>query len=173
MMEPVRQAFIGVGANMGDRWAAVCGALAALARAPEVLAVESSPAYETIPVGVRDQPKFLNLVVGIETTAAPERLLMILHGIEDAAGRRRAREVRWGPRPLDLDLLFYEGEERAGPDLFLPHPRIWERAFVIVPLRELLGRPGRFERPPWADLRARLATALPTGGTVHWNPPPE
>lgn len=168
MAEAARQAFIGVGANLGDRWATIGGARAALARTPGVPAVESSTVYETIPVGVLDQPKFLNLVWGIETTLAPEQLLAVLHALENAAGRRRAREVRWGPRPLDLDLLLFEGEERAGPDLILPHPRIWERAFVLVPLRELLDRSARFERPVWKDLRARLASARTEAGVARW-----
>lgn len=171
MTQPVRQAFVGVGANLGDRWAAIRGALAALARTPGVLAVESSSVYETIPVGVLDQPRFLNLVSGIETTLSPERLLVVLQALENAAGRQRAHEVRWGPRPLDLDLLFYEGVEQTGPDLILPHPRIWERAFVLVPLRELLARPGRFERPAWADLRARLASVTAETGVERWTPP--
>jgi 2-amino-4-hydroxy-6-hydroxymethyldihydropteridine diphosphokinase len=165
----VRQAFIGVGANLGDRWAAIQRALAALARTSGILAVESSGVYETIPVGVSDQPKFLNLIAGIETTLAPEQLLMVLHALEDAAGRKRACEIRWGPRVLDLDLLLYEGEERAGPELVLPHPRMWERAFVLVPLRELLSRSMRFRRPAWADLRARLATVnVPVAGVQRW-----
>lgn len=166
-----RQAFIGVGANLGDRWATICGAQAALARAPGIVTVGPSAVYETAPVGVRDQPEFLNLVLGIETTLTPEELLAVLHTLEKAAGRRREREVRWGPRPLDLDLLLYEGETRAGPELILPHPRMWERAFVTVPLRELIDRADRFQRSEWGDVRARLAS-VPTGlGVKLWTPP--
>ena len=168
MAKTVRQAFIGVGANLGDRWATICGALETLARTSGVLAVEESAVYETIPVGVSDQPKFLNLVAGIETTLTPEQLLAVLHALENAAGRRRSREIRWGPRPLDLDLLLYEGEERAGTDLILPHPRMWERAFVLVPLRELVDRSGRFERPGWAEVRVRLASAQTEAGMERW-----
>ena len=168
MTESVRQAFIGVGANLGDRWATIRGALAALAQTLGILMVESSSVYETAPVGVLDQPKFLNLVAGIETTLTPEQLLMVLHALEDAAGRKRACEIRWGPRVLDLDLLLYEGEERAGPELVLPHPRMWERAFVLVPLRELVDRSGRFERPGWAEVRARLASAQTEAGMERW-----
>ena len=169
MAKTARQAFIGVGANLGDRWATIRGALETLARTSGILAVESSGVYETIPVGVSDQPKFLNLVAGIETMLTPEQLLAVLHALENAAGRRRSREIRWGPRVLDLDLLLYEGEERAGPELVLPHPRMWERAFVLVPLRELLSRSGRFERLVWAELRARLATVnVPVAGVQRW-----
>jgi 2-amino-4-hydroxy-6-hydroxymethyldihydropteridine diphosphokinase len=171
MTESVRQAFIGVGANLGDRWATIRGALEALAQTPGVLAVESSAIYETIPVGVLNQPKFLNLVSGIETTLTPEQLLSVMHAFENAAGRRRSCEVRWGPRVLDLDLLLYEGEKRAGPDLILPHPRLWERAFVLVPLREVLDRSGRFDRPVWAELRKRIAAAKTSNaGVERWVP---
>ncbi len=165
------QAFIGVGANLGDRWTTIQGALAALAAEPGVATVEQSAVYETEPVGVTDQPKFLNLVAGVETTFTPEQLLGALQRLEDAAGRRRDREVRWGPRPLDLDLLLFEGEERTGPALILPHPRMWERAFVRVPLRDLLARAARFDRPAWAAVRARLAANPDAAGVMPWTPP--
>lgn len=172
MAAELRQAFVGVGANLGDRWGAIGGALAALAREPGIAAVESSAVYETAPVGVTEQPDFLNLVAGVETSLAPEALLAALQIREREAGRRRDREVRWGPRPLDLDLLLFEGEARAGPEFILPHPRLWERAFVLVPLRELLERVGRFQRPAWTEVRARLATLPPAvAGVVPWTPP--
>jgi 2-amino-4-hydroxy-6-hydroxymethyldihydropteridine diphosphokinase len=166
-----RQAFVGVGSNLGDRWATVRGALAALARAPGITALEASTVYETAPVGVLDQPPFLNLVAGVETTLTPEALLAVLQEQEGATGRRRDREVRWGPRTLDLDLLLFEGETRAGPALILPHPRMWERAFVTVPLRELLSRAGRFQRPEWAAVQTRLASAATGPGVARWTPP--
>jgi 2-amino-4-hydroxy-6-hydroxymethyldihydropteridine diphosphokinase len=171
MSASARQAFVGVGANLGDRWATIRGALGALARAPGITTLETSAVYETAPVGVLDQPPFLNLVAGVETTLTPEALLAALLELERAAGRRREQEVRWGPRTLDLDLLLFEGEARAGAELILPHPRMWERAFVTVPLRELTGRVGRFGRPKWANVRVRLVTA-PTGpGVALWTPP--
>jgi 2-amino-4-hydroxy-6-hydroxymethyldihydropteridine diphosphokinase len=171
MADQVRQAFIGVGANLGDRWGTIRAALTALAREPGVVTVEESAVYETAPVGLTDQPSFLNLVAGVETTLTPGRLLSGLHSLEKAAGRRREREVRWGPRPLDLDLLLFEGEKRAGPELILPHPRMWERAFVLVPLRELLARVRWFDRPEWAAERTRLAAATTVaGGVVRWHP---
>jgi 2-amino-4-hydroxy-6-hydroxymethyldihydropteridine diphosphokinase len=172
MVEPVRQAFIGVGANLGDRWATMHRALVALACEPGIEAFETSTVYETAPVGVLDQPAFLNLVLGVETTLTPEALLAVLHQLEKAAGRRREQEVRWGPRPLDLDLLLYEGETRAGPELILPHPRMWERAFVTVPLGELLSRVPWLDRPEWTEARTRLAAAPPATGVTHWMPPP-
>jgi 2-amino-4-hydroxy-6-hydroxymethyldihydropteridine diphosphokinase len=171
MVEPVRQAFIGVGANLGDRWATMRRALAALAHEPGVMTMVVSAVYETAPIGVRDQPEFLNLVLGIETTLTPEALLAVLHQLERVAGRRREQEVRWGPRLLDLDLLLFEGETRAGPELTLPHPRMWERAFVTIPLRELLTRLPWFDRPEWSEARTRLASAPLTAGVARWTPP--
>jgi 2-amino-4-hydroxy-6-hydroxymethyldihydropteridine diphosphokinase len=167
-----RQSFVGVGANLGDRWATIRGALTALAGEPGIAVLAESPVYETAPVGVLDQPPFLNLVAGLDTTLTPEDLLAVLHRCERAAGRRREREVRWGPRLLDLDLLLFEGETRAGPDLILPHPRMWERGFVTVPLRDLLFGDPRFHGPVWAEVRARLGPPPPpTAGVVRWTPP--
>jgi len=173
MPEASHQAFIGVGSNLGDRWGTVRRALAALAREPGIRALEGSEVYETAPVGMLDQPPFLNLVAGVETTLTPEALLAVLQAQERAAGRLRDQARRWGPRTLDLDLLLYEGETRGGPGLILPHPRIWERAFVTVPLRELLNRAGRFRNPAWDEVRARLAP-MPAGpGVAPWTPPEE
>jgi 2-amino-4-hydroxy-6-hydroxymethyldihydropteridine diphosphokinase len=166
-----RQALIGVGANLGDRWAAICAARAALEREPGITVVGSSGIYETVPVGVLDQPLFLNLVLGVATGLAPEDLLAVLQALEKAAGRRRELEIRWGPRPLDLDLLLYEGETRSGPELTLPHPRIWERDFVTVPLCELLDKVAGFDRPVWTGVRARLALLPPAKGVIAWTPP--
>ncbi len=169
MAAAVRQAFVGVGANLGDRWATMAAALADLASEPGIEFLERSPVYETAPVGVLDQPLFLNLAAGVETTLSPEALIAVLHRLEAGAGRRR--EVRWGPRTLDLDLLLFEGETRADPGLTLPHPRLWERAFVTVPLRDLLDRDRWRTRPAWAAARTRLA-ALPAGvGVTPWEPP--
>lgn len=169
MTPAVRQAFVGVGANLGDRWATMGGALGRLAVASGIAALEASPVYETAPVGVLDQPEFLNLVAGVETTLTPEALLALLQSLEQAAGRRR--EVRWGPRTLDLDLLLFEGETRSGPELVLPHPRLWERAFVTMPLRDLVNRERWRVRPAWSDVRTRLAS-LPFGpGVALWDPP--
>ncbi len=156
MPSPLRQAFIGAGANLGDRAAALAGAIERLRATPGISAVESSSIRETLPIGVTEQPLFLNLVIGIETILTPEALLNVLFEIERDFGRER-RE-RWGPRTLDLDLLVYEGEIRDTPALQLPHPRMFEREFVTVPLRELLVRP-RFSRGCWKPLVRQLAAA--------------
>lgn len=155
-----RQAFIGAGANLGDRAAALRGAIDRLRASPGVMTVEPSSLYETSPVGVRDQPMFLNLVAGVETNLSPEQLLTLLLAIEQAFGR--ARTERWGPRTLDLDLLAFEDETRATSSLQLPHPRMLDRKFVVAPLQELLARQ-RFQRPCWAALNACLASATPEG----------
>jgi len=129
------RAFIGLGANLGEREAALRGALSMLAKRPDVRMVAYSGLYETEPVGYREQPRFLNAVACVETTLEPEPLLDVLLAIERAFGRQRI--VRWGPRTLDLDLLLY-GERRVQSErLTVPHPRLFERAFVLVPLMEL------------------------------------
>lgn len=147
-----RQALIGAGANLGDRRATLANALEKLRVQPGVMAVTRSAFYETDPVGVLDQPAFLNLAAGIETTLSPEALMTALLDIEQQLGR--VRTVRWGPRTIDLDLLAFEGEVRAGAFLTLPHPRMLERAFVTVPLREMLVREPF--KSKWTDLRTTL-----------------
>jgi 2-amino-4-hydroxy-6-hydroxymethyldihydropteridine diphosphokinase len=149
-----RQAFVGAGANLGDRAATLHGALERLRAWPGVRRLEASSVFETVPVGVTKQPMFLNLVAGIDTTLTPEELMEALRAIEREFGR--VRREKWGPRTLDLDLLAYEGEVRATTELQLPHPRMLERGFVTVPLRELLQHPG-FKQPAWAALREQLA----------------
>lgn len=161
------QAILGLGANLGDREATLRAALGLLRGTPGITLVEASPVYETEPVGVIDQPLFLNLVAGVATTLHPEALLQRMLEIEQRLGRQRT--VRWGPRTIDLDLLWFAGETRAGPGLELPHPRMFERAFVVEPLRALLRSPC-FQDSTWAELRARVA-ALPRGAGVRmWSP---
>lgn len=147
---PIRQALVAAGSNLGDRAATLAKALETLRATPGILVVEPSPLYETDPVGPIDQPRFLNLVAGIETTLTPEALLTVLLEIERQAGRERL--VRWGPRTLDLDLLAFEGETRDTPQLRLPHPRMRERAFVLAPLTDVLQQPA-FAHTLWDDLR--------------------
>ena len=162
MSERIRQAFIGAGANLGDRCASLRGAQERLRANMAIKTLETSSVYETEPVGLVDQPIFLNVVFGIETTFEPEALLAELLECEQHFGRTRA--LRWGPRTLDLDLLTVEDEMRNGEQLQLPHPRMLERAFVIVPLRELLARP-RFKRACWDELRRTVTNIqMPASG---------
>lgn len=122
--------FLGLGSNLGDRRGNLRTAIASL---PGVVAV--SDVYETDPVGGPDQDRFLNLVAEVDTDLTPHELLGVCHRIESAAGR--VRDVRWGPRTLDVDILWMEGVTLDEPDLEIPHPRLWVRRFVVRPLRDL------------------------------------
>jgi 2-amino-4-hydroxy-6-hydroxymethyldihydropteridine diphosphokinase len=134
MAEPGRRAFIGLGSNLGDRRAFLASAVAGLRRGGDVVAV--SPLYETEPVGgPADSGPYLNLVVELVTADPPRRLLERCHDLEATAGR--VREERWGPRTLDADVLYVEGEAVDEEDLTVPHPRLWERRFVLAPLADL------------------------------------
>lgn len=129
-----RRAFIGLGANLGDRWAALLRAVEELRSGGDVVAV--SPVYETEPVGGPEgQPPYLNVVVELRTPQRPRALLERCRRLEEAAGRTRT--VRFGPRTLDADVLYVEGEAVAEPDLVVPHPRMWTRRFVLAPLADL------------------------------------
>jgi 2-amino-4-hydroxy-6-hydroxymethyldihydropteridine diphosphokinase len=162
-MAELRQALVGAGANLGDRLATLAAAVTALRCSHGVHALETSSVYETAPVGLTAQPKFLNLVAGIETTLTPEALLHALQTIEQAHGRVRIE--RWGPRTLDLDLLAFEAETRATASLTLPHPRMLARAFVLVPLHELLRSPRFAGDARWEKLKA-AAREIPDASEV-------
>ena len=123
-------AYVGLGANLGEREETIRAAVAEL---PDVVAV--SPLRETDPVGVTDQPRFLNGVAALETELAPHELLDVLLAVERRLGRER-RE-RWGPRTIDLDLLLYGDEVIDEDGLKIPHPRLRERRRVLEPLADL------------------------------------
>jgi 2-amino-4-hydroxy-6-hydroxymethyldihydropteridine diphosphokinase len=128
----VRRAYLSLGSNIGDR-AAHLAAGVDIVRATDAFRVSS--VYETEPVGGVTQDDYWNLVVELVTDATSRELLERAHDAE--AARERVRDVRWGPRTLDVDVLLV-GDERSGdPELLLPHPRMFERSFVLVPLREL------------------------------------
>ncbi|MET0727230.1 MAG: 2-amino-4-hydroxy-6-hydroxymethyldihydropteridine diphosphokinase [Acidimicrobiales bacterium] len=124
------RAFLGLGSNLGDRAARLRAAVDGL---DDVVAV--SPLYETDPVGGPDQGAYLNLVVELDTTLDARGLLEVCRRLEAAA--ERVRDVRWGPRTLDVDVLWVDGETVDEPDLQVPHPRMAQRRFVLVPLRDL------------------------------------
>ena len=128
--------YIALGSNLGDARGQVLGAFDALDRLPQTHLLDRSPLYLTPPWGVLDQPAFINAVARIDTALPPLELLDALLGIERAAGRVRDGE-RWGPRTLDLDVLHLDGVTLANERLTLPHPRIAERAFVLLPLNDL------------------------------------
>ncbi len=127
--------YLAAGSNLGDRERALREAFEQLRALCADLRFSSL--YETRPLYVTDQPLFLNAAVEASTTLAPEALLDGLQGIEKSLGRDRAREQRMGPRTLDLDILLFGEELIASPRLTIPHPRLAERAFVLVPLLEL------------------------------------
>jgi 2-amino-4-hydroxy-6-hydroxymethyldihydropteridine diphosphokinase len=135
------RAYIGIGANLGDREGTLRSAVASLAAGPGVKVVAVSTLRETDPVGpVRDQPRFLNGAVAVETSLDARALLALLLRIEADHGRTR-EGPEGGPRTLDLDLLVYGDERIDEPGLTVPHPRLHERAFVLEPLAELGWRP--------------------------------
>jgi len=131
----VSKVFVGVGSNLGDREFLIRKAVESMRDLPRTLVVRVSSLYDTDPVGEVDQPAFLNAVVWLETTLEPRELLWQLLLIEKRMGRVRSQ--RWGPRPIDLDLLFYDDETIDEPDLKVPHPEAHRRAFVLLPLLEL------------------------------------
>jgi 2-amino-4-hydroxy-6-hydroxymethyldihydropteridine diphosphokinase len=133
--EIAERAFIGIGANLGNPETSVRHALAAIASVPDTRMVMSSSLYRTAPVGYLDQPDFVNAVAEIETHLDPFALLDQLLLIEAQFGRERG--TRNAPRTLDLDLLLHGDRRLNSPRLTLPHPRMAERAFVLVPLAEI------------------------------------
>jgi 2-amino-4-hydroxy-6-hydroxymethyldihydropteridine diphosphokinase len=132
----VSRAYVGLGANLGDRAATLVRALELLERQPAIEIVAVSSFRETDPVGYLDQPRFLNGAVAVETSLGPEALLGVLLGVERELGRVR-EGPRYGPRLVDLDLLLMDDIELVAPGLTLPHPRLHERAFALEPLAEL------------------------------------
>lgn len=124
------RAFLGLGSNLGDRRSTLVEAVGSIY---ELVAV--SPLYETEPVGGIEQGAFYNIVVELETTRSPFELLALCHELEQAQGR--VRDVRWGPRTLDVDVLLYGDQKVDEPDLTVPHPRMTERNFVMAPLLDL------------------------------------
>jgi len=140
---PVRRAFVALGSNLGDRWAYLRGAVDGFDDLDEV-----SDVYETKPVGGPEQGPYLNMVVRLRTAARARDLLAQCRASELEAGR--VRVVRWGPRTLDADLLWIDGERVEAPDLVVPHPRMYERDFVLVPLADVGADllPDGYE--PWA-----------------------
>lgn len=130
------RAYIGIGSNVGDRAGFCRKAVEALRAAPSIEVTAVSSLYETAPVGGPPQRSFVNVVVGVETPLEPRQLLDACQGIEHRLGREPS-DIRWGPRVADLDILLYGAEKVSEPDLEIPHPRLKERRFVLVPLLEI------------------------------------
>jgi len=147
------RAFLSLGSNLGDRRRRLRGAVDSL---PGVVRV--SPVYETEPVGGPPQPDYLNLVVEVETDLSPRALLGLCHRLESAAGRMPGE--RWGPRPLDVDVLLVDDLVVDEPDLTIPHPRMQERRFVMAPLADIAP-----ELVP-ADWESRVDGTVEPAGTL-------
>lgn len=129
------RAFIGLGSNMGNTEETLNEALRMIDLHPEIKVIEVSTIYLTEPVGYVDQPWFSNCVAELETDLTPLRLLDVLQEIEEILGR--VRTIRWGPRTVDLDILLYDKLNIDNDRLTIPHPRMKERAFVMIPLSEI------------------------------------
>ena len=163
-------AYLGLGGNLGDREAALREALQLLDAAPGLRPAACSSVYETEPWGVTAQPRFLNLVAAFETTLPPADLLATCQSIESTVGR--AATYHWGPRLIDVDLLLYGGEvvSLATPDLQIPHPRLTQRAFVLVPLAEIA--PELDVPPDGVSVRRLLDEVEGKDGVIRWAEPP-
>ena len=149
------RAYLALGSNLGERRAHLQFAVDELAGAPGVDVLDVSRVYETDPVGGPAQGAYLNAVVSIDTRLDPYALLGLAQRIEQDA--RRVRAERWGPRTLDVDLLLYDDVVSTDPELTLPHPRLWERGFVLAPLRDVA--PDLVaERATWEGVRDAAIT---------------
>ena len=129
------QAFLSLGSNLGDRLATLQQAVDLLDAEPGIVVVASSRVWETDPVGGPEQPDYLNAVISVDTSSEPQDLLAACHRVEAALGR--VRDIRWGPRTVDVDILTIDAMSVDEDDLTVPHPRMTERAFVLLPLLEL------------------------------------
>jgi 2-amino-4-hydroxy-6-hydroxymethyldihydropteridine diphosphokinase len=128
-------AYLALGSNIGDRFGYLGRAVELVHQHEKIKVVNTSSIYETDPVGYTDQDAFLNMVIKVETALDPFDLLDEINKIEAELGRKR--EIRWGPRTLDLDILLYNQENINSEKLTVPHPRMQERAFVMIPLLEI------------------------------------
>lgn len=152
------EALIGMGGNIGDVRSTLGRAIGALCDGTEVRLLARSSDYRTAPWGLAEQPAFINICLAVATALPPRALLERAHRIERAFGRDRAGAPRWGPRTLDIDILAYDDLVLDEPGLTLPHPRLFERAFVLAPLAEIA--PHRvISAERVADALRRLGTA--------------
>lgn len=131
----MNEAYLGLGSNLGDRKGNLQGAIELISNHPEINILKLSSIYETKPFGYTEQPNFLNMVIAISTTLEPKELLTALLNIENELGRKR--DLHWGPRTIDIDILLYENRVIDLEDLQIPHPYLTERLFVLIPLSEI------------------------------------
>lgn len=131
--------YLSLGTNLGDREQHLKEAIELLKGKEGIFIQTISPIYETAPVGYVDQPSFLNIAVYAQTTLTPFELLEACQSVEHELGR--VRTIRWGPRTIDLDILLYNNDNIETENLIIPHPRMFERAFVLVPLMDVAKKP--------------------------------
>lgn len=136
-MQRARRVVLGLGANLGDRAATIRAAAGALRADPELGASAESARYETPPAGGPPQPDYLNAAILLVTALPAPEILARALAVERALGRVRPDPVRWGPRTIDIDVLWIEGEIHSAPDLEVPHPRLRERPFAVQPLLDV------------------------------------
>jgi 2-amino-4-hydroxy-6-hydroxymethyldihydropteridine diphosphokinase len=161
------EAGISLGSNLGDKAATIERAVEALGHSPDIRLIRRSRLYRTEPWGDANQDWFLNACVLVETALSPQELLRRCLDIETTLGRDRSSGRRWGPRAIDLDLLFYDGITLSEPSLTLPHPHMFERAFVLVPLNEIAGDRSINGRSVAAGLQA-----IDRSGVTLWSGKP-
>jgi 2-amino-4-hydroxy-6-hydroxymethyldihydropteridine diphosphokinase len=158
------EAGLSLGSNLGDRAQAIEAALRLLDESTDVRVTARSRLYQTAPWGDENQDAFLNACALVETELSPGDLLELCLDIEKQLGRDRATGRRWGPRRIDIDLLFYDDVRLSEPELSLPHPHLFERAFVLVPLREIAGA-----RSVGGRAIGKSADALDKSGVSLWD----
>ena len=131
------EALVALGGNLGNVRDTIDRAVAVFCEGQRVRLLARSSDYRTNPWGVEDQPPFVNACIAVETRLTPRSLLAHAQAVERALGRERSKERRWGPRQIDIDLIAYDDVALEDPDLTLPHPQLFTRAFVLVPLTEI------------------------------------
>lgn len=154
------RALIALGGNVGDVRATFAKAIPMICGMTQAALIARSSDYATPPWGDEQQDRFINACIEIDTALDPHALLFALHRVETKFGRDRKTERRWGPRPLDLDIIAYDDAQFDTPGLTLPHPRLFERAFVLVPLAEIAPARSIAGRTPEQGLKGLDTTGI-------------
>ena len=161
-------AFLGLGSNLGDRLANLQAAVDALQAEPGLRVTASSRVWETKPEGGPPQPDYLNAVIRVETDLSARDLLDVAHRVEERLGR--VRKERWGARSIDIDFLLFDEETIDESDLVVPHPRLAQRAFVLLPLLELVADPVLPDGTRLRELRVNTDGVAPSASPLAVRP---
>jgi 2-amino-4-hydroxy-6-hydroxymethyldihydropteridine diphosphokinase len=161
-------AFLGLGSNLGDRLTNLQGAVDLLHGEPGLRVLASSRVWETVPVGGPPQPDYLNAVIRVETDLSARDLLDVAHRVEERLGR--VRKERWGARSIDIDVLLFGEETIDEADLVVPHPRLSQRAFVLLPLLDLVPDPILPDGTRLKDLRVGTEGVTPSAPPLAVRP---